>query len=149
MLPLSDDVVTLREPEPGDAAVIIAGRDDEFRRFLGTGSDDPTPTASIVVAGEVVGWVDHDDRQWLEPDECNLGYNVLPDHRGRGYASRAVRLLLAHLAEEGRYRVATLLIDPANEPSLALADRLGFEALDDLDGSRYFRLALLPAAGTT
>lgn len=145
MLPISDDVVTLREPEPGDAAVIVAGRDDEFRRFLGPGRDDPTPTASIVVAGEVVGWVDHDDRAWLAPDDRNLGYNVLPGHRGRGYASRAVRLLLAHLAEEGRYRVATLLIDPANEPSLALADRLGFEALDDLDGSRYFRLRLEPS----
>ena len=66
-----------------------------------------------MVDGAVVGWVDHDrDRTWLQHDEVNVGYSVFPPERGKGYAARAVRLLLRHLAEETSWRVATLLIAP-------------------------------------
>jgi RimJ/RimL family protein N-acetyltransferase len=125
---------------------MIAGRDDEFRRFLGEGSPDPQPVAVIEVAGAVVGWVDHDERDWLPADECNVGYALSGDQRGRGYATRAVALLLALLAVEGRYRAATVLIDPANERSLALAARLGFTPAGEVDGSRLLRRAIAPLA---
>ena len=83
-LPLSDGVVTLREVRAGDAEVLVAGRDDEFHRWMGDGSPDPKPTAIIEVDGEVVGWVDHDHddtRTWLAPDECNVGYHLFAPHR--------------------------------------------------------------------
>ena len=140
MLPVTDGVVTLRAIEPGEGAVLVAGRDEVARRFLGEGDPDPRPLAVIEVGDEVVGWVDVDEREWLDPHECNLGYLVLSEHRGRGYASRAVRLLLHHLALEGRYSVATLLIDPANERSIALAERLGFPRVPDLDGNPFFKV---------
>ena len=126
MLPISDGTVTLRAMQDGDAAVLIAGRDAVFHRFMGEGSPEPRPAAVIEVDGEAVGWVDYDDdHAWLEPHECNVGYQVFAAHRGRGLAQRAVRLLLDLLAADGRYDVATFLIDAENEPSLRVAGANG------------------------
>jgi len=138
--PLSDGVVVIRAPAEGDAALLVAGRDEEFHRFMGTGHEHPSPTACIVVDEEIVGWVDYDvDRSWLLPGEVNVGYNVFATRRGNGYATRAVELLLQHLADDTLYDTATLLIDPRNERSLALARRARFTAHGDLDGSSYWK----------
>lgn len=137
---MTDGVVTIRPPRDGDRERLIAGRDVEFRRFLGEGSDDPAPTGCIVVDDVVVGWVDFDtDRTWLERGEVNLGYNVFEVHRGNGYGTRAVELLLQHLARTGAASVATLLIHPDNSRSLALAERAGFHLHGDLDGNPYWK----------
>ena len=136
-------LVSLRPPTAADGPLLRAGRDAEFHRFLGEGSADPQPTFCIVVAGEVVGWVDFDtDRAWLRPGEVNIGYNVFAAHRGRGIATRAVRLLLDHLAEHTVHRVATLVINPDNVRSLGVAARLGCVRRPDLDGNAWFSLEL-------
>jgi RimJ/RimL family protein N-acetyltransferase len=126
-LPIGDGDVTLRPPTDDDRAAFLAGRDAEWRRWLGPGNDDPRPTAAVVVEGQVVGWVDFDvDRQWLEPGEVNVGYTVFPQYRQRGYASRAVTLLLRHLVERTSAHTATLAIHPDNVASLGVAARAGF-----------------------
>lgn len=143
---ISDGVVTIRPWTQDDAQALILGRDDEFKRFLGEGSPEPRPTACIVVNDEIVGWVDYDhDREWLAPDEVNLGYSVFAPRRGRGYATRAVRLLLHHLAADTERRIATLLIHPDNDRSLAVAQRAGFEQYGDLDGIPYWKRATAAA----
>ena len=140
---ISDDIVSIRPSTPADITALIGGRDVEFHRFLGEGSFEPRPSACIVVDGKVVGWADYDhDRAWLAADEVNLGYNVFPCARGNGYATSAVRLLMHHLAVDTKWTVASLLIDPDNERSLALARRLSFEPQEDLDGSRYWKQAV-------
>lgn len=142
-LPLADGDVTIRPPRPGDAALLIAGRDDEFHRWLGPGADDPRPTACIVVDDAVVGWVDFDaDRDWLEPGEVNIGYNLFALHRGRGVATRAVLLLMQHLASCADVHTGTLLIDPGNTRSLRLAERAGFADHGMLGPGRYFKKAV-------
>ncbi len=139
----SDGAVTLRPPQRGDARVLIDGRDEEWQRWLGPGDEEPTPTACIVVEDEVVGWVDYDtDRQWLEAGEVNVGYNVFAPYRRRGYATRAVELLVEHLGRTRTHRTATLLIHPDNAASLAVAAKLGCEVHGDVEGSRCFKLPI-------
>ena len=141
----TDGVVTLRPPAPGDADRIVAERDEEAFRWFGPGGGNPAPVACIWVGGELVGWVDwdrDDDHDWLRPHDVNVGYCLFPSYRGQGYASRAVELLLRHLARETGYHAATLLIHPENTPSLALARRLGFEQRGEVNGEPFFRRPL-------
>ena len=134
-----DGVVSLCQPGPGDAELLIAGRDEEFFRWLGPGSDAPAPVACIWAGERLVGWVDYDlGHAWLEPGQVNVGYCLFTAARGQGYASRAVELLLAHLRRDTEHTEATLLIHPENTRSLALAHRLGFVQKGEIKGQPFF-----------
>ena len=137
---LSDDLVAVRPFETSDRGTLVRERDSEFRRFIGEGSPEPAPAACICISGRIVGWIDYDDqRDWLGDHEVNVGYNVFVDDRGRGYATRALRLLTGFLQDLVPPIRPTLLIDPANTPSLAVAVRAGFQQSTDIDGQRLFR----------
>ncbi len=141
----TDGVVTLRAPGPGDVELLVAGRDEEFFKWFGPGATGPRPVACVWVDDELVGWVDYDrdpDHDWLKPSEVNVGYYLFPTARGKGYASRAVALLLGHLSRDTEHTVATLLIHPENLRSLALADRLGFVQKGEVAGEPFFIRAL-------
>jgi RimJ/RimL family protein N-acetyltransferase len=69
-----------------------------------------------------------------------------PPTGGHGYATRAVRLLLRHLAVRTDYTVASLLIDPGNARSLALAARIAGAVEAAHPRGRYFRVPLTAPA---
>lgn len=136
---VTDGVVTLRPPRPGDGERLKEGRDDEFFRWLGPGSESPSPVACVWVDDELVGWVDYDlEHDWLQPGEVNVGYYLFPAARGKGYASRAVELLLLQLSRATPHTVATLVIDPENDSSLRLARRLGFVEKGEFEKGLFF-----------
>jgi RimJ/RimL family protein N-acetyltransferase len=127
----TDGVVTIRQPHPGDAEVLIAGRDPEWERWLGPGDDDPHPTAVIVTDVGIVGWVDAaTGPDWLGPDELNVGYNVLAPHRRRGYATRAVLLLTRWVSQNHQTKRLYLAVDAENAASLGVARAVGAVLLD-------------------
>lgn len=88
------------------------------------------------------------ERPCLEPGEVNVGYNVFAARRGNGYASRAVQLLIHHLALDTSWRTATLLIHPDNQRLQALAHRLRFAARGELDGNPYWNRTVPPLSYT-
>jgi RimJ/RimL family protein N-acetyltransferase len=73
------------------------------------------------------------------------GYAVFPEHRGRGYATEALRGLVRWASEERGVRTLVASVGPENEASLAIVRKLGFvhvgEHWDDEDGRELeFRL---------
>ena len=124
---VSDGEVSLRAFAPEDEAALLAGRDEEWARWLGPGHPHPRPTACIVVGGQVVGWVDSDPSlAGLGPGETNLGYNVFAPHRGRGHATRGVQLMVRRLAAERVHTTAILQIRVGNGASRRVAEKAGF-----------------------
>jgi RimJ/RimL family protein N-acetyltransferase len=142
-------MVTLQTPQPSDAERIVEERDAESFRWFGPGGGNPSPTACIWVDGELVGWVDYDrddDHDWLQPGEVNVGYCVFPAARGKGYAARAVELLLRHLAESTEHEVATLLIHPENtrSPASSASSRRARSTGSPSSGATSVRLQAWP-----
>ena len=62
----------------------------------------------------------------------HAGFEVDEEHRRRGYATRAIRLLRSvgdHLGQ----RTLWILIEPGNTPSRRAVERAGFRLVDEID----------------
>jgi RimJ/RimL family protein N-acetyltransferase len=87
---------------------------------------DPNGIAFTIVeavSGEPVGMCGIDN--WSSTNEAQFGYWLAAGARGRGLATRAVRLMTGWLFELGAARVF-LTIQPENVASAAVARRAGF-----------------------
>jgi RimJ/RimL family protein N-acetyltransferase/8-oxo-dGTP pyrophosphatase MutT (NUDIX family) len=139
---LTDGVVLLRPWREEDVEAARAGHDDEIAHWLGL---DPTAppdkqhaealdrwregpgdgsTVSFVVEaeGRVVGTVQvHDQGNGVG----DLWWTLYAGHRGRGYATRAVRLLVDYAIEELGLSRLEARVEPGNERSLRVATRAG------------------------
>ncbi len=140
---LSDGVVVLRPWRDEDIELAVAGHDEEIAHWFG--NDTVTPTfeqhreaverwrrgyadnrslVGFVVehAGRVVGSVDVRD---AGNRTGALSWTLYAGHRGQGYATRAVRLLVDYaLTELGLGRVEAH-VEPGNERSIRVATRSG------------------------
>lgn len=81
----------------------------------GMGADAP----ALVGAGGFFG----------PPDAAGVvevGYSVAPEHRGRGYATELVQLLVAHARRDSRVRTIQAHTTTANAASVRVLERTGF-----------------------
>ena len=141
----------------GDAETLIGGRladgwpgGDEryFRLRLSQMQRDPSLRRWIVRAlvlregRDIVGHAGFHGPPGIngkqDPAAVEVGYKVFEPFRGRGLATEAARALMGWAREEHSVRHFILSIAPSNEPSLAIARKLGFEQTgeqwDDEDG---------------
>ena len=147
---LADDTIRVRLPQPGDAPSIVRGLSDK-EILRGTGivvmyelteeavvERITTRWPALARTGDVLllaiadletdeylGNVQLHGFKW-EDAQCEIGYWVLPEARGRGVSARAARLL-SHWAIDtlGMERVQASA-DLDNEASLKSLERAGF-----------------------
>lgn len=139
--PLNDGVVTLRRPDERDLPAIELGiHDPDVVRWFGqpesTATEtlllnrrrwaDGSPTFSICENDDVcIGHV------WVNVKRDNaaigsVGYWLLPIARGRGLATRAVKLISRWAVEDLGIERLELLTEPENEGSVRVAELSGF-----------------------
>ena len=125
---IRDGDLRLRPWSSRDAeAVALTPASPEIGRYFGApfgGFADPDPDApsfSIVADGVPVGriWF----AAWKRPFE--VGYFLRPDARGRGLATRSLRLVSEWLLGQGEHAIV-LCTHPANERSQRGAERAGY-----------------------
>lgn len=60
-------------------------------------------------------------------DSPDVGYSLLPDFRGRGYALEAARVVLAHARDDLGCARVLAIVSPQNTPSVRLLEKLGMQ----------------------
>ncbi|MGI5447326.1 GNAT family N-acetyltransferase [Streptomyces sp. CA-243310] len=64
------------------------------------------------------------------PEGTEIGYAIGPSHRGRGLASRAVRMMSAYAFDQLGTEQVILELEAENGASVAVATKAGFRLLD-------------------
>jgi aminoglycoside 6'-N-acetyltransferase len=73
---------------------------------------------------------------------AEIGYTIAPGFQRRGYATEAVRAILAELEAACGIRCFIARTDPRNVASIALLTRLGFPEEGPIGEDRYFRMTV-------
>jgi [ribosomal protein S5]-alanine N-acetyltransferase len=140
--PLSNGVITLRPLDERDlAAIEQAARDAEILKWF----DLRTRSPADYLAAKREAWAEGTGASFAicdatRPDTClgqvfierdddgrgSVGYWVLEDGRGKGHATRAVRLMASWALPEMRLGRLQLHTDPENVASQRVAKRAGF-----------------------
>ena len=84
-------------------------------------------------SGEAVGSVGYAERTWQGDAVFEMGWNVLPEFRGRGIAGQAAAAAAAHAAGTGRLRWLHAVPSVDNPAFNAVCRRVGFELVGECD----------------
>lgn len=146
--PLRTERLTVRRATPADADVIWPYRRiEDVNRWLGAApqdldafrtyfTDEERQAVSLivergsVVIGDVMlrvedAWSQAEVRAQAQGVQAELGWVMDPAHHGRGYATEAVRAVIAACFEQLGLRRVSAGCFAANEPSWRMMERLG------------------------
>ncbi|WP_431035915.1 GNAT family N-acetyltransferase [Streptomyces sp. P6-2-1] len=142
---LTDGTVTLSPLRPEDVEPHLAGEDEALVRRLNGGpgtregvaayvrhcreqweTAGPLRAFGIRAGGVLAGTADlRFAGDGPGAGQVNVAYGLYPARRGRGLATRAVRLVCGYAAAEGAVE-AVIQVEPDNHASVAVARRAGF-----------------------
>ena len=139
-LPLTDGVVTLRPPSERDlSAIKRAVHDPDVVRAFGRATSSAADLlelnrrrwrngsgATFAICGADSDCVGHVFVNISDQGRGSVGYWLLPEARGRGFATRSVRLISNWAFEELGIARLQLLTDVTNVDSQGVAERAGF-----------------------
>ena len=88
----------------------------------------------IVAAGQAVGAVGYWEKEWLDETVWEVGWLVLPEQQGKGYASAGMGVLLRLIGDDDvRHEHVHAFPEVGNAPSNAICRKLGFSLLGMTD----------------
>jgi RimJ/RimL family protein N-acetyltransferase len=97
--------------------------EEDARRFVAEPEDHRAYAVVDARSGELLGSVGF----WLEDHgRAGFGYWTCREARGRGVATRALRLLARWAAREHDLARLQLMVEPANAASIRVAEKAGF-----------------------
>lgn len=122
----------------GDYQDEVAATQREIAAAL---ADEQSPPLryGIILVSELVGRV---DLVPVEPPKYGLGFWLSQPVTGRGYATAAVAALITHAATSLGATEVLAGVTHGNDKSVALLQRVGFEAVADFDDYGRYRLLL-------
>ena len=161
--PLVTERLRLRRSLPDDAPVISRYRSDPtIHRYQGWERTDPDGVRAEIeemtdrAPGEAGGWVQlsvEDGTSGLlvgdvgmspaedEPGVIKIGYTMAPEFQGRGYATEAVRALVAYAFDTLGADVVRAYANAKNVSSRRVAEKVGLRLVERLErrqGGRVF-----------
>jgi RimJ/RimL family protein N-acetyltransferase len=153
--PLETERLQLRRSMPEDAETISAYRSiPEVRQYQGWERTDPRGVREQIeemaqrAPGEPGGWVQFsvEERESGrlvgdvglspaegEPGVIKVGYTILPEVQGRGYATEAVRALVDYAFDALGADVVRAYASEENEPSIRVAEKVGMRLVERLE----------------
>lgn len=158
---LTDGVIILRPFRPKDAEAHLAGEDVEQIKWLsgGKGTLDGVRTwikknqinwqnngpifnfaiwdkTCRSLVGMVEANTDYQSIEGISQGDTNISYGLYPNSRGKGYASRAVKLV-ADFLKTKRIKRSVIRVNPKNEASVKTARRLGYEKVNQITTKKH------------
>lgn len=113
-----------------DARPAAPKTEDELAEWLQSQQQSPNNYVFAVrplASDELLGYVELDGILWAH-GTCGIGVAIGdPARRGQGYGTEATRLALAFAFDELNLHRVTFTAFSYNQPSLALAEKLGFQ----------------------
>jgi RimJ/RimL family protein N-acetyltransferase len=150
--PIATERLLLRRSEPRDAETISAYRSDpEVHRYQGWDRTDPAGIREEIEQmaarspGEIGGWVqlsveDASTHELVgdvgcspaedEPGVMKIGYTMAPAFQGRGYATEAMRALVAYAFDTLEADVVRAYASAENTPSIRVAEKIGMQLVE-------------------
>ncbi len=144
MVTAETDRLTIRRPVEGDrprfvelftddAFTVFGSRHDlasanaRFDRMLALAQAVPYAKQPVIekASGAIVGYSGVGTVVFDGLDRLEWGWRFVPEARGQGYATEATEALLA-VADAHHDGEMLCIIDPTNQPSLRVADKVGF-----------------------
>ena len=108
---------------------------EQTKEFLESALEEEPAVWTVEGDGKFIGYVIWHD---YEEDTMELGWVLLPEYQGKGYATALTEQLIAKTAEAGKKPV--IECDPEQKATKHIAEKLGFVWSEEYDGLDVYRL---------
>ena len=108
---------------------------EQTRKFLSIAMSDHPPVYAVDLNGRFIGYVIY---HLYEKDSMEIGWVLLREHWGKGYASILTKQMIAEAGKQGNSLV--IECDPAQKTTEHIALKHGFVRTERKDGLDIYRL---------